>query len=83
MSQGRGRVSKQDNEAVGGHPKSCHLYGLAQDINLYKNEKYLRTTAAHKFAGEFWKSLNPLNRWGGDFTKPDGNHYSMTHNGVK
>ena len=29
--------------------------------------------------GEYWKALNPLCRWGGDFG--DANHFSLLHNG--
>ena len=81
VSQGRGRVSKEENDAVGGHPKSCHLYGLAQDWNLFKDGRFLRSTKAHKQFGEYWESLHPLARWGGRFN--DGNHYSFEHNGIK
>jgi hypothetical protein len=31
-------------------------------------------------AGEYWKSLHPLNRWGGDIPG-DGNHFSMSPDG--
>lgn len=60
---------------------SNHYIKLAGDLNLFKDGKFLRTTQAHQQLGDFWKSLHPLNRWGGDFKKKDGNHYSMIHNG--
>ena len=60
---------------------SSHKERLAIDLNLFKNGTYLTTTEAHKPLGEYWKSLHPLCRWGGDFSTPDGNHYSMTHGG--
>jgi hypothetical protein len=31
--------------------------------------------------GTQWKSYDPDNRWGGDFTKKDYNHFSMIHEG--
>lgn len=67
--------------------RSLHPHGLAVDMNLYKvgadgRRTYLRSTSAHAPLGEFWKSLHPLNRWGGDFPNPDGNHYSITHWGL-
>lgn len=73
------------NAASGaGISKSLHLLGLAMDLNLFKNGVWLPTTDAHKPFGEYWKSLHPLCRWGGDFTtRPDGNHYSIEWNGVK
>lgn len=60
---------------------SVHKQRLAIDLNLFKDGQYLTTTEAHKPLGQFWKSLHPLCRWGGDFSTPDGNHYSMTHEG--
>ena len=62
---------------------SLHLLGLAADLNLYINGVYQTTTEAHKAIGAKWKTMHPLARWGGDFSKPDGNHYSLEHNGVK
>ncbi len=58
---------------------SNHFCGLAKDINLFKDGKYLVGTDAHKPLGLFWESLG--NTWGGRFD--DGNHYSIEHNGVK
>ena len=60
---------------------SLHGYRLALDINLFKNGVYLTSTASHALLGEYWKSLHPLNAWGGDFK--DGNHYSMSYRGKK
>jgi len=60
---------------------SAHYERLAVDLNLFKDGKYLTDTASHEPFGWFWKSLHPLCRWGGDFQSPDGNHYSIEHNG--
>lgn len=60
---------------------SVHKQRLAIDLNLFKDGQYLTTTEAHKPLGQFWKSLHPDCRWGGDFSTPDGNHYSMMHEG--
>lgn len=60
---------------------SVHKQRLAIDLNLFKGGVYQTSTEAHKPLGEYWKSLHPLCRWGGDFGTPDGNHYSMTHEG--
>lgn len=60
---------------------SSHKERLAIDLNLFKSGVYLTTTEAHKPLGAYWKSLHPDCRWGGDFKTPDGNHYSMTHQG--
>jgi hypothetical protein len=64
-----------------GISNSLHCKRLAIDLNLFVRGVYQTTTAAHKPLGKFWKSLG--GSWGGDFTKPDGNHYSLKHNGVR
>lgn len=48
-----------------------HPLGLAIDLNLFKDGKYLTGTPDHKFLGMYWKVLGGI--WGGDFD--DGNHY--------
>jgi hypothetical protein len=64
-----------------GIKESLHIKRLAIDLNLFKDGVYLPASEAHKPLGEYWKSLSPYNRWGGDFVnykgvpKPDGNHY--------
>jgi len=62
-----------------GHPNSCHKVYLAADLDLFKDGGYLADTEAHKELGAFWKKLGGC--WGGDFSNPDGNHYSLEHNG--
>jgi len=65
-----------------GIANSLHCKSLAFDINLFdSNGDYLEDAQSHKQFGEFWESLNPANRWGGNFKDkngkpfPDGNHY--------
>jgi hypothetical protein len=65
-----------------GIAKSVHRLKLAADINLFKDGKFLTDSASHRPLGEHWKTLHVDNRWGGDFKKRDGNHYSMTHGGI-
>lgn len=60
---------------------SCHKLKLAIDLNLFKDGKYLTTTEDHRELGEWWEAQHPMNCWGGRFD--DGNHYSMTWEGVK
>jgi hypothetical protein len=73
------------NAAKGtGTLNSLHIQRLAVDLNLFRDGVYLRASTDHKPLGEFWKGLDPLCCWGGDFKPtPDGNHYSMTHEGRK
>jgi hypothetical protein len=64
---------------------SLHCLGLAADLNLYLNGEYLSDSEAHRKFGEFWRSIHPANRWGGDWDGDgvadpgdnDGNHYEM------
>ncbi len=62
---------------------SVHPLKLAVDLNLFKDGKFLTKTEDHKLIGEYWKSLHDLCRWGGDFSRKDGNHYSLFHQGRK
>jgi hypothetical protein len=59
---------------------SFHYKRLAEDINLFKDDVYLTSTEDHREFGEFWKSLDPMATWGGDFKRKDGNHYSWGEN---
>lgn len=81
----RTQAEADANAATGtGISNSLHLIGLAADILQYDQDgHYLGDTASYKALGDHWKSLDPLNRWGGDFAKQDGNHFSMTYNGVQ
>ena len=60
---------------------SLHYLGLANDLALYIHGEYQTSTEAYKKLGERWKALNPLCRWGGDFKKKDGGHFSVTYGG--
>ena len=60
---------------------SVHKDRLAVDFNLFKNGKFLTSSEDHKALGTYWKTLHEDCRWGGDFSKPDGNHYSMAWQG--
>lgn len=70
------------NALIGvGTRNSLHVERLAIDLNLFIDGVFQHDSAAHKPLGDYWKSLHPLCRWGGDFKRPDGNHYSMTRGG--
>jgi hypothetical protein len=88
LTMGRGAVSSAANVADGGHRRSTHLFGLAMDLNLFddldndgKDDDWCKSSEAHAPLGAFWESLHPLCCWGGRWG--DGNHYSITHEGVK
>lgn len=63
--------------------KSLHCDRLAVDLNLFRDGEYLTSTEDYRSAGMIWKALNPFARWGGDFAKPDGNHFSFEWQGRK
>lgn len=65
-----------------GIANSLHLIRLAIDLNLFIGGVYQADTDAYKPLGEKWESMGGA--WGGRFTtRPDGNHFSLEHNGVK
>lgn len=64
-----------------GNAFSCHKMRLAIDLNLFKNGKYMTTTEDHRPLGEWWEAQHDDNCWGGRFN--DGNHYSVTHEGMR
>jgi hypothetical protein len=69
-----------------GIKNSLHLDKLAIDLNLFINGVYKTDSKDHKPLGDYWKSLSTKDYqccWGGDFKKPDGNHYSIEHEGIK
>ena len=51
---------------------------LAKDYNIWVNGSLTYDKELLKPIGEYWESLNPLNRWGGRFKverKPDSGHF--------
>jgi len=64
---------------------SNHKIRLAIDLNLFKDGKFLTSSDDHKLLGEYWESIGGA--WGGRFGDnggvPDGNHYSLEHQGRK
>jgi hypothetical protein len=60
---------------------SLHYEGLAVDIDLTFNNRYLDKSDDHLMFGIFWEGLDPLCCWGGRWK--DGNHYSVTYQGRK
>ena len=82
----RSQAAADWNAAHGlGISTSLHREGLAVDLNLYAKEgldfRYITDGEGHTVLGPFWKALHPLCAWGGDFTKKDWDHYSVTFQG--
>jgi hypothetical protein len=73
-----------------GIANSLHGKRLALDINLFLDSSleadedvYQKDSEAYLPLGKKWESMHPLCRWGGRFSKPDGNHFSLEHEGVR
>ena len=64
-----------------GIANSVHCQRLAVDLNLFKHGRLLSATEDYAELGAQWKMLDQLCRWGGDFAKPDGGHFSLWHGG--
>jgi hypothetical protein len=81
----RTQAEANANAASGaGISNSLHLKALAIDLSLFVNGVYQKDSAAYQKLGDKWKSMHELCRWGGDFkTRPDGNHFSIEHEGVR
>ena len=64
-----------------GIKNSNHTRKLAIDLNLFDGStgEYLSSSDDHDKLGQYWKSLDPQNVWGGDFSRRDGNHYSRRY----
>ncbi|QGH62591.1 M15 family metallopeptidase [Serratia proteamaculans] len=65
-----------------GISNSLHTKRLAVDLNLFINGQYQTNSTAYLALGEFWESIG--GSWGGRFRdRPDGNHFSLEHEGVR
>ena len=64
-----------------GIAQSVHCDRLAVDLQLFKDGVYLTDPEEYKFMGDYWKQLDPLCRWGGDFKTVDADHFSLSYGG--
>ncbi len=60
---------------------SIHEDRLGIDLQLFLDGVYLTESSEYAPLGDYWKSLRPENRWGGDFERIDGNHFSREWDG--
>jgi peptidoglycan L-alanyl-D-glutamate endopeptidase CwlK len=51
--------------------ESQHQKKLAVDLNIFKHNKPTYDRTDIKPLGDYWESLNRLNRWGGNFKSLD------------
>jgi len=47
--------------------RSNHLRRCAIDLNFFRNGQLVQTKAGLQELGDFWESLGPKNRWGGNW----------------
>ncbi|MCA6971208.1 M15 family metallopeptidase [Pectobacterium carotovorum] len=74
--------AKLNAQSGKGIVNSLHTQRLAVDLNLFINDEYKTRTEDYLPLGEYWESLG--GSWGGRFkSRPDGNHFSLEHNGVR
>jgi hypothetical protein len=57
--------------------ESPHRRRLAIDLNLFLEGVYQTSTDAYLPLGVVWEALGPECRWGGRFTRADGNHFEV------
>lgn len=66
-----------------GIANSLHILRLAVDLNIFKDGQYVTEPGPYKVLAEYWKSLDKDCAWGGDFHKPDSDHYSLSWAGIR
>lgn len=66
-----------------GISNSLHLLSLAVDLNLFVNGTFVTDVESYRPLGDYWMSLDKECAWGGLWTKPDADHFSLSFNGVK
>jgi hypothetical protein len=75
--------SEEDAERYG-FRDSLHVLKLAIDVTIFDktdSSKPLTDSQDYAFAGEYWERMGGA--WGGRFSKPDGDHFSVTYMGRK
>ena len=60
---------------------SLHTERLAIDLNGFKGDMLLASVADYEPLGVFWESIGGA--WGGRFSRPDSDHFSLEYQGVR
>lgn len=87
IASGEGMDRLTEKDPTSDHrPRSLHHLGLAEDFDLYLKGVYLTNSEDHEPLGTWWEQYGvehglPL-VWGGNFSQPDGNHYSLRWKGI-
>jgi len=69
---------KRCSDCPVGHPTSLHKVGLACDINLYIDGKFIEDGTGHDELHDLWDLLGGAERISNDM-----NHYSFAHDGMR
>lgn len=72
-------TAKLYSEQGRGIQNSLHTQRLAIDLNVFLQGVLLTSGEKFQDLGEYWESIGGT--WGGRFK--DGNHFSLSHGGVK
>lgn len=73
-----------DADHGSGISHSLHIERLAIDLNFFREGVLITDGSKLEELGRWWESLGPKYRWGGRFQHlPDGNHFSITPDGVR
>lgn len=72
-----------DAAAGTGIQRSLHCERLAIDLNFFIKGQWVKDGEQLRDIGTWWKELGPSYRWGGDFKRSDGNHFSITPDGKR
>lgn len=80
IALGRGYASAAANAADGGHERSLHLDGLAQDLHLYDigTGEYITGSRGHGILHDYWDAMGGATR-----ILRDMNHYSLANGGMR
>jgi hypothetical protein len=76
----------RDAATGAGIAHSLHTQRLAIDMNLFIDGQLQTDTAAYEPMGVWWEAQSRDGYtccWGGRFSRPDGDHFSIEHEGVK
>jgi len=58
--------------------RSKHLKKLAMDLNFFKDGKIVYSKERLQVIGDYWESLDTLNKWGGNWKFKDVPHFQRT-----
>ena len=64
-----------------GIANSLHCERLAVDLNLFKDGVFMTKVSDYEPLGVYWENLG--GSWGGRFSKPDADHFSLSPDGGK